>query len=122
MWVVNLDSTGLALKKHSPYEPFLKIAMMKLIESGQVNRLKLEYESNNICNPILIEEGTPLSYQKLILLFIIMGVGIVFAFIVLLYERMKNICRPKKKCNILQIATIEPKSKEMATQTRNILV
>ena len=109
-------------KKNSPYEPFLKIAMMKLIESGQVNRLKLEYESSNICNPILNDEGTPLSYQKLILLFIIMGLGIMFALIVLLYERMKNFCRPKKKSNILQIGIIKPKSKEMATQTRNISV
>lgn len=117
-WSVISATEGMAVKKHLPYNPFLKKASMDLVESGHMERLKLEYESSKICDPISIDDGVPLSYQKLVLLFIIIGGGMTFAMMVLIYEILKNHCRHKEKSKIFQMELKEPKFKVVATQTK----
>lgn len=104
---------AMALKKHSPYTPFLKMVMIKLFESGQINRLVANYDAKTICNPVQDDEGTPLSYQKLFLLFTLIVGAMVLALVVLVYEVLKNKCKPKVQITEEQ----QPKSKEMSTQT-----
>ena len=103
----------MALKKNSPYTPFLKMAMIKLFESGQIKKLIAKYDATTICNPIKEDEGTPLSYQKLFLLFALIVGAMVLALVVLVYEVLKNKCKPKVQITEEQ----QPKSKEMSTQT-----
>ena len=116
---VVLGSAGMALKKGSPYTEFMDITLMKIIESGQLERLKLDYEFNSVCDPGTSNDDVSLSYKKLFLLFVIMGGGMAFAFIVLTYEILKNILKPNVKRNMLQLEVKESKLKEISTQTGN---
>ena len=103
----------MALKKNSPYTPFLKMAMIKLFESGQIKKLIAKYDATTICNPIKEDEGTPLSYQKLFLLFALIVSAMVLAVVVLVYEVLNNKCKPKIQITKEQ----QNKFKEMSTQT-----
>ena len=85
---------GMGLRKNSPYTPFLKMEMMKIIDAGHMVRLKAKYDSETICDQFKeTEEDKSLSYQKLIMLFIIMGGGILIATLVLMHEILKNYCK-----------------------------
>ena len=104
----------MALKKDSPYTPFFEAKSLDIIHSGLMKRLKIKHTTKTNCKPIKDEEGTSLSYQKLIMLFIIICVGVVFALMVLIYEILQNIIKSKTE-TIMQVK--ELKSKEIATQT-----
>ena len=95
----------------------MEVTLMKIIESGQLEKLKTKYESNSNCNPNIINSDVSLSYQKLFLLFIIMSGGMAFAMVVLIYEILNNFCNPIVIKNIMEMKTSEMKSKEISTQT-----
>ena len=92
-----LASAGIALKKGSPYTEFMDIALMKIIESGQLERLKIHYESNSACHPETGHDDVSLSCKKLFLLFAIIGGGMIFAMMILIYEFVKNQWKPNVK-------------------------
>ena len=83
---VVLGSSGIALKKGSPYTKFLNEVWLKLYRSGQIIKLKSEYESKNVCDPMLEEDGTSLTYQKLFLLFAIIAGAMMLALLIMLFE------------------------------------
>lgn len=115
VWIGNAGSEGMTLKKHSPYSPFFKNTYLKLIQSGHMEKLKIKHKSSNICGVIKDDVGTPMSHQKLILLFIIKGGGMIFALVVLFYEILRNLYKPKVKIILLE----EPRIREIATQTNS---
>ena len=104
----------MALKKNSPYTPFFRAKYMKVVDSGLMKKLKIKHTTNNNCSPVKNDEGIPLSYQKLILIFIIICVGVVVALMVLIFELLQNIIKPKPK-SIIQVK--ELRFKEIATQS-----
>ena len=87
------------------------MVMNKLIDTGHISKLIAKYDSNTICNPVKEDQGTPLSYQKLFLLFALIIIGMASALIVMICEVLKNQCKPKIE------AMKQPKSKEISTQT-----
>ena len=107
--------SGIALKKNSPYTPFFNQILMKIILSGQMDKMKAYYESNNVCDPAKKVDGTSLSYQKVITLFLIIGSGMSFAVIVLVYELISSYCRPRIETDIMEV--IEPRFKDTSVQT-----
>ena len=94
VWIGNAGSEGIALKKNSPYYPFLKRTYLEMIQSGHLDKLKIKHESGIVCDPIKNEERKSLSYRKLILLFVIIGGGMVLAMFVLTYEILRSIHGP----------------------------
>lgn len=99
-----LGSAGMALKKNSPYSKFLALEKLKVIESGQIEKLMANYNSNNYCGMANDDNGKSLSYQKLILLFIIIGVGMGLATSILIWEIFKkNLCTMRLKLDETQI-------------------
>ena len=110
--IVTHGTHGMALKKDSPYTPFFEAKSLDIIQSGLMKRLKIKHTTNNNCTPIKDEEGSSLSYQKLIMLFIIISVGMVFAMMVLIYEMLQFRLKSKTTMQIKGL-----KSKEIATQT-----
>ena len=113
-FIVNGGAMGMPLKKNSPYTPFFRAKYMKMVDSGLMKKLKIKHTTTNNCSPVKNDEGIPLSYQKLILLFIIICGGVVFALMVLIFEIMQNIIKPKNKI-IMKVK--ELRFKEIATQT-----
>ena len=113
VWKIIGGAHAMALKKNSPYTPFMTMVMIKLFESGQIHRLITNYNSKANCNPVIKDDGTPLSYQKLFLLFTLILGAMVLAILVLVYEVLNDKVKPKVQITKEQ----QPKSKEMSTQT-----
>ena len=82
----------MAVRKNSPYAPFLKRQMLEIIDSGQLQRITNRYatKANHVCEQSIQkyegDNGTPLSYKKLLMLFVIIVVGMVMAIFVLMIE------------------------------------
>ena len=104
----------MALKKNSPFTPSMKKVLLKIIESGQLNKLIAKYNTKAKCSNVKDGEGVPLTYQKLFLLFIIMGFGIILGSFVLLVE----ICF-QPNSSLMKGRKIMPKCKDESTQTYN---
>ena len=81
---------SLALKTNSPYTPFLKKVILQIIDSGQLQRLMTQYNSEEICDPFLEDAGTPLSLKKLFLLYLIISLGMMFSILLLVFEISKG--------------------------------
>ena len=87
-----IGSMGMALRKDSPYAPFMKHIMLKVMESGQLQRIIDEYamNANHKCEQSIQEteeqNDIALSYKKLFILFVIIGLGMTLAIIMLIIE------------------------------------
>ena len=119
VWIGNAGSEGIALKKRSPYYPFLKRTYLEMIQSGHLDKLKIKHESGTVCDPMKNEERKSLSYRKLILLFVIIGVGMVLAMFALTYEILRNICIPTAN-KIIKTKIKNSKFKDTSTQTEQV--
>ena len=60
------------------------------MESGQWKKIKARYDKGMHCDAMSADDGTPLSYQKLFLLIVIMLGGIILAILTLGYEMLKS--------------------------------
>ena len=75
-----------------PYTPFMKHIMLKVMESGQLQRIIDEYamNANHKCEQSIQEteeqNDIALSYKKLFILFVIIGLGMILAIIMLILE------------------------------------
>ena len=116
VWIGVAGSEGITLKKHSPFMPFLKRTYMEMIQSGQIEKMKIKHGSATNCDPIKVENRKSLSYQKLILLFLVIGGGMTLAICVLTFEILKNLIRPSAQKSIKKVTTI-PNFKDISTQT-----
>ena len=82
----------MALRKNSPYTPFIRHVLLKLMESGQLQRIRDGYaiRAYHICEQSLLQteedDGIALSYKKLFILFVIIGLGMILAIIMLIIE------------------------------------
>ena len=102
---VKKGDLAIALQKNSPYKMFLNHMLRKMFESGQMKKIAEHWgtpEQN--CEP-LIRTGNPLTLEKLISLFMIIGFGVLSAFMVWIYE--KFFCKTKKIKNVTKSTTLE---------------
>ena len=75
------------LSKNSPYRKFMNRVLVKMFGSGQYQRLMNRWKDKKpSCTP-LVRKGNPLSFEKLVSLFFIIGIGIVSALVVMIYEK-----------------------------------
>lgn len=114
----------MALRKNSPYTPFMKRMMRNVIYSGHLKRLISKYDSMSSKECILIKdpETNSLSYQKLLTVFTIIGVGTALSFLFLILEIV--IGRTKLKtnwnCQNSNQEITKPGMVNCATQTNNL--
>ena len=91
---VKKGDLAIALQKNSPYKMFLNHMLRKMFESGQMKKIAEHWATpEQNCAP-LIRTGNPLTLEKLISLFMIIGFGVQLAFMVWIYE--KFFCKRKK--------------------------
>ena len=91
---VKKGDLAIALQKNSPYKIFLNHMLRKMFESGQMKKIAEHWATpEQNCAP-LIRTGNPLTLEKLISLFMIIGFGVQLAFMVWIYE--KFFCKRKK--------------------------
>ena len=84
------------MTKGSPYKKFIDGVILKMSESGKLNNILQRWKIEEPdCSP-LITTGKPLDFRKLISIFFIIGLGVLMAIIVLLFENFQNISLKKK--------------------------
>ena len=85
---------GIAITKGLPYKIFMNQIIFQMRETGQLNQLLKKWnipEPN--CNP-LHTEAKPLSFEKMISLFIISIIGILLGLIILITEKIIHASKP----------------------------
>ena len=71
--------------------------LLKMFSNGQYQRLMEKWEViERDCAP-LFRRGTPLSFEKLVSLFFLIGIGTISALIVLIYEKYSYSDKEKVK-------------------------
>ena len=88
------------MTKNSPYKKFIDEAILNMLENGKLRiilqRWKIEEPD---CSP-LIRMGKPLNFKKLISIFFIIGLGVLLAIIVVLFENFQpNLLKKKNDPN-----------------------
>ena len=78
-----------------PYAPFMKYAMIKITEQSMYQMKKHWEVVTQNCDPPL--EGKSLGFRKLVTLFLIFFIGVIFAFFTFLYELLKRSYFGKEK-------------------------
>ena len=97
VWEKNAGDTAIAMTKNSPYKKFIDEAILNMLENGKLRiilqRWKIEEPD---CSP-MIREVKPLNFKKLISIFFIIGLGVLLAIIVVLFENFQNNSFKKKR-------------------------
>ena len=91
---------GITITKGLPYKIFMNQIIFQMRETGQLNQLLKKWnipEPN--CNP-LHTEAKPLSFEKMISLFIISIIGILLGLIILITEKIIHASKPIEEISI----------------------
>ena len=87
------------LPKNSPYKVFMNRILLKMDVTGQLHQLNQKWKIDEPnCQP-LIRKGNPLSFEKLVSLFLILVIGVFCSLIVMIYEKCSF--SKKEKSNLI---------------------
>ena len=96
VWKKNDGDTAIVTTKNSPYKKFIDEAILKMFENGKLKNILQRWKIKEPdCIP-MIREGKPLNFKKLISIFFIMGLGVILAIIVVLFENFQHNFLKKK--------------------------
>ena len=96
VWEKNAGDTAIAMTKNSPYKKFINKAIQNMLENGKLRNILQRWKIEEPdCSP-LIREGKPLNFKKLISIFFIIGLGVLLAIIVVLFENFQHNILKKK--------------------------
>ena len=102
------------MTKGLPYEIFMKQIIFEITERGHLYQLHQKWElPRHDCGDLHIS-GNPLSWQKLILVFIIVIIGISSALVILFIEKLTHLyltynVKPKKIIEVREANKFESK-------------
>ena len=85
VWKKTNGYLSFGIPKESPYGPFLKSKVLDMIQNGELQKLIKKWENKEPDCSSLDKKGKPLTFQKLISLFLIIAIGcllVLFIFIV----------------------------------------
>ena len=111
---------SIPMTKGLPYEIFMRHLIFEMTEKGQLSQILKKWENPKLDCGAIHKRGNPLSWQKLITLFIIVIIGISFAFATLCIEKMYHkfifvnspaYCLTVKKANKIRLQNIFNKMK-----------
>ena len=88
VWKYKMGIFSIPMTQGLPYEIFMRQLVFEMTERGQLNQvLKKWEEAKPDCGAIL-RSGSPLSWQKLITVFVIVKMGIILSLATLFIEKM----------------------------------
>ena len=95
VWETKMGLIGLPITKGLPYGIFMNQIIFEITENGQLNKLLKKWAvPKPDCIPIQ-NEGDPLSFAKMISLFIISMMGIFIAIIIIIIEKICHAYKPR---------------------------
>ena len=119
VWETKMGSQSIPITKGMPYGIFMKQIIIDMTVNGQLNRLIRKWTlPKPDCRPIY-EEGTALSLEKMISLFIISMIGIFIAIITMITEKIFYEYKPKKQVSIKEANNM--KLQRLFLKLQNIL-
>ena len=89
-----------AMTKDLPYHKFIKKAIIEMFQNGQMHKLMKKWEDQKIdCSP-LVRTGVPLTFEKVVSLFMIVALGAILGMFVMLIEIEQYSSKNSKKKKI----------------------
>ena len=86
VWTYKMGGFAIPHWRGLPYAKFMRQMIKEVINKGQLARIKAKWKvSKPDCSPVL-RQGKPLTFEKLVLPFIIVGLACILALISLLFE------------------------------------
>ena len=91
-----------AIAKDLPYYRFIEKAIIKMFRNGQIRRFKKKWEDSKIdCSP-QTKQGVPLTFEKVVSLFMIIALGSILGLLVMVYEKYSSKQKSSMKQNYLE--------------------
>ena len=87
VWRQRVGLISYGLTKNSPYRIFIDDSLIKLFESGQIQKT-IEKWKNSQQNCASDEKKLPLGFEKLIFVFMVYSFGVFISLIMFAYERI----------------------------------
>ena len=89
----------MALSKDSPYKQFMDKVILDIMESGNLKKSRLKWFTKETdCQT----ETNPISFQKVILIFVSISAGMILAIVILIYECLLKQDKPKPKYSYIR--------------------
>ena len=96
VWKKSFEPKTFATQKNLPYTIFMKNAILKMYENGQLHQIIKKWESSN--PECTHGKGVQsLSFKKLISMFTIVPIGVMLALIVVIYEHYSSSTAKKEE-------------------------
>ena len=83
-----MGSYSIPLTKGLPYDIFMRQIIFEITERGQLYHLQKKWQISKPDCGLLYRSGSPLSWQKVISVFVIIIMGISIALVLLIIEKM----------------------------------
>lgn len=93
-WKQTIGYISMAVSKDSPMRKFLDMVILEMIDTGILHKSRLKW---SIKKTDCKNEAKPTSIQKVILTFIIISFGMIFALFTMMLEKMIRKIHPRKK-------------------------
>ena len=102
VWKKSFGSMSFAITKDLPYFKFIEKAIIKMFRNGQFLRLKKKWADSKIeCSP-QIKQGVPLTFEKVVSLFMIFALGAILGLLIMVYEKYSTKQKTSLKQNYLE--------------------
>ena len=88
VWKYKMGVFSIPMTKGLPYEIFMRQLIFEMTERGQLNQVLKKWEKAKPDCGTILRSGNPLSWQKLITVFMIVKMGILIALAILFIEKM----------------------------------
>ena len=88
VWKYKMGVFSIPMTKGLPFEIFMRQLIFEMTERGQLNQVLKKWEKAKPDCGTILRSGNPLSWQKLITVFMIVKMGILIALAILFIEKM----------------------------------
>ena len=108
VWKYKMGIFSIPKTQGLPYEIFMRQLVFEMTERGQLNQVLKKWEDTKPDCGAILRSGNPLSWQKLITVFVIVKMGIIISLATLFIEKMyhtflhKN-CLTVQKDNMIKL-------------------
>ena len=90
VWKYKMGIFSIPMTQGLPYEIFMRQLVFEMTERGQLNQVLKKWEDTKPDCGAILRSGNPLSWQKLITVFVIVKMGIIISLAILFIEKMHH--------------------------------
>ena len=107
VWKYKMGIFSIPMTQGLPYEIFMRQLVFEMTERGQLNQVLKKWEDTKPDCGAILRSGNPLSWQKLITVFVIVKMGIIISLAILFIEKMHHTFLYKNCLNVQEANMIK---------------